>query len=395
VKEINLVAPLNCLGFGIFSIVYYKILKSRGYDINWHVIGHPHPEDILDLCDNFQLTPDEVDKDCCRPINPSCPSLTIWHPHEITKATQSVTGVRVGLTHFETDGLRTNETTTMAQMDKILVCSRWAKDVLYRHGVNRTDVIPGICAPMHMPKSEENDSVFRLGEYILETYGTMIVSCGKWEGRKGQTLQVDALLDPKLSNTSKIALIGFWNNVFTNDLQEPTKYLMEKGWTVKETIIAGDIQPTAWEHPSVPHTVIIVPYLNKMKDMHDIMKGCDLYITTSKGEGWDQPTVEAMALAVPVIGTYNTAHIEYFHEYYTFLIDCHTEEARDGVWFRGDRGNWYPPKQDQVTAAINEALSQLNVPNYLYEMGEGGKEAIKRICSDDNIVAKLEEALEL
>jgi glycosyltransferase involved in cell wall biosynthesis len=388
---INYVAPLNTLGFGIFSIIYYKILKDRGHQINWQVIGHPHPADIQSVCDAFDIKDTELDKDCTRALEKGCPSLTIWHPHQINIHTEELEGRRVGLTHFETTGLMPIEAEQMEKMNHMLVCSAWGRDVMHNNGLTRSSAIPGVCAPMMMNNMEPTDATARLMEYLNNNYFT-IASAGKFETRKAQYKQLEALLH---TEETGLCLVGLWNNVFTGGLQEPITHLTNTGWKqIGQIYPSGGSISTLWEHPTKAGNVVaLVPFKQRMADLHYVFSNSKVFLSSSSGEGWDQPLVEAMALSCPCIATYNTAHTAYLSTDNAILLDCERLNAYDGVWFKGNRGDWFPTTNVLIKEAIDEAIGSPS--EYLAGYGSQARKDILSICNSDVIGKKLEEVLEV
>jgi hypothetical protein len=131
--RINFTAPCNTLGFGIFSTIYYKILKSRGHEIHWNPIGNPNPGDMIDICHQFnkghQITAEDLDADMCKDVDIDCPMFTIWHPHQADYY-QGETTKRVCLTHFETSALEPREVRSLNTADIVYCCSKWGANVM-------------------------------------------------------------------------------------------------------------------------------------------------------------------------------------------------------------------------------------------------------------------------
>ena len=81
-------------------------------------------------------------------------------------------------------------------------------------------------------------------------------------------------------------------------------------------------------------------------DMRSIYNKANIGIFPSKAEGWCLPLIECLACGVPSIATYCTGQTEYLNEIQDLqkdliIYDLKEEIASDGIWFRGDRGNWF------------------------------------------------------
>jgi hypothetical protein len=61
-----------------------------------------------------------------------------------------------------------------------------------------------------------------------------------------------------------------------------------------------------------------VSYLFNLEVPHyqlgSLYRSADCFVSTSRGEGWNMPLMEAMACGLPAIATAWGAHLEFFHE---------------------------------------------------------------------------------
>lgn len=394
-KKINLHAPFNTLGFGIFSYLYYKMLKTEGYEVSWDVIGNPSAEDMNSICAQFNLNPinpDELDGDMVREKFKHEPSLTIWHPHEINKGTTSPS---IGVTHFETSLLLAHEVGPLNQMDKTFCCSDWGIQTMLRSGVQpgKAGVIPGICAPMHIDYDNYTfsgaDPFSRIADHILNEISApeilSICSVGKWELRKDQIAQCEALSTLPIPTFT----CAFWNNVFLDNLVGSVSHLHKNGWQRGPHIVADDLRVTTWGKKDA--IIALFPFLNDMREMQRIMRYCDVFLSSSRGEGWNQPLVEAMGLGLPVIATNCTAHTAYLTTDNAILLDCSPEIADDGIWFKGNRGNWYPTTVGRVREALYQA-SEMKREGILKDIGIQAAHDIKNLCSTEHVIHTLEDS---
>ena len=134
-QEINLRAPLNQLGFGIFALHYYKEL-IQNYNINWKLIGGSN-EELLNtnyslyssLCKEFDINYHYLHDSLNTPLNPNLPLLTIWHHHDLQYEDYDVRAI----VHFETDCFTIPEIRSLDLVTKVASCSSWGASVLQQN----------------------------------------------------------------------------------------------------------------------------------------------------------------------------------------------------------------------------------------------------------------------
>jgi glycosyltransferase involved in cell wall biosynthesis len=386
-KEINLHAPLNKLGFGIFSFSYFKALKRQGYKVNWELIGSFDSDVATDICNDFNYDFKILEQSVNTPLNDSVPTITIWHPSDLSRGTKGT--LQIGITHFETDKFTDAEVVSMKKCDIVTACSGWGKTILQKYNIN-TAIVPGICAPMYMPPLDPPDWISRLKAH-LDPGGTatFISSVGKWEDRKDQEKFLNCI--DAMNLAQKVIIFGSWYNTFTNGLVNPFKYLNKNGWNNTETLSCDDIQVHRWNtHPDLE--CILFPFLPSQSDLLSLIASTDIFVSSSRGEGWNQPLVEAMYLKKICVIPNNTAHMEYADSINSFLVKTEKATAVDGIWFDGSRGSWYPVDPQYLRENINYAIHAAGTP-YGENKGNQAKERIKAICSEENIVETIERII--
>jgi len=353
-QEINFRAPLNLLGFGLFSFAYFKNM-SKFAKINWEPVGKPDQNVINKLCTEFDVPLSSVVNALNSPLNTSLPLFTIWHHHDLAFENYDVRSI----IHFETSTFTRAELNCVDNITKLAACSKWGKNIINANlaeiGVNpKSVVLPGIYASLETAHPEVDIDSSLTIEQLKERYNVekIFISGGKWEKRK----QHFRLLEKDFtSNTlNKVMIMGLWNNPFMNGLQEPIKALEEAGYKKIEIIglstPSNNSQNVNLNIYEADNNIIIalIDFIESMPFMHSLYKASDGYISISAGEGWDQPLVEAMSLGVPCLASNNTAHTEYINESNTLKVECTQEIAFDNIFFRGDKGVWYPPQQNSL-----------------------------------------------
>ncbi len=388
-KEINLHAPINQLGFGIFSTIYYAALIDHGYKINWEPIGTPD-DHVLELISNdYALDINELRKSLSSPLNPNVPTLTIWHPMDLSR--RKTGSMLIGLTHFETTLLQGEEIASMSGCDVVAVCSKWGQEVLRNHAIKAWKVVlPGVCAPLLLSDTSYSPWIDRFEAYLKNDSSTIISSVGKWELRKDQEVLLKSM-DSHPPN-KPVSIIGCWYNSFTDGLNSPIKTLSHMNYVYKATLECDNIHIQHYAKGNV--NCYLLPFLESQKDLMQLMKISDMFISTSRGEGWDQPLVEAMSLGPLCIATHNTAHAHYCNSNNSVPISTKSEIADDGIWFNRDKGFWFPAEEASVISSINTAYEIQNNPNLKSKLAKNAYADIEKICSKENIVNSLEEIIE-
>jgi glycosyltransferase involved in cell wall biosynthesis len=375
-KEVNLCAPFNQLGFGIFSVIYYYYLEQQGYRVNWQLIGNPNSPEIRTICDDYDLNYIAVQQAFLRKPNPECRTLTIWHAHQIDKCT--IGSKLIGITHFETTKLLPEEIEKLKTLDEVYVCSEWGVEVLNNAGIVNAGLAPGIAASIMLDYTGDQSKMDHIKDTLdnleqwtepflkTEAHPVTINSIGKWESRKDQAIFVQALEQISSLDKQGILVTAFWNNPFVDGLKEPIGYLSSRGWKLVHTLRDGDGR-SGYVYTFKNITCALFPFLKSQKDLLRYLAFADIYVSTSKGEGWDQPLVDAMGMGKHCLATYNTAHTEYLNEDNCIIIPCRTELAQDGKWFHGNRGDWYPAIDLDTVVNRLEFIINMQRPHYMMQ----------------------------
>ena len=162
---------------------------------------------------------------------------------------------------------------------------------------------------------------------------TVFFNCGKWEKRKGH----DVLLE-------------CFNNAFTQ------KDNVELWMMCENPFIGEDNQKWIDLYKSSPlgSKIRIIPRQQTHKDVYNIMRQTDCGIFPARAEGWNLELLEMMACGKTVIATNYSAHTEFCNLDNTMLIEPDgLEQAKDGVFFSGDYGQWASLGHDSKGQLVN------------------------------------------
>jgi glycosyltransferase involved in cell wall biosynthesis len=376
-KKLNITIPINTLGFGIFSISYLKLLiENTTLDIS--LFNITDNKSIKEICNDFDIDEKYISKLLAKPAHTDTCNLIIWHPGTIVDFL--LPGKNIGFTHFETTNFQPEVLANMQldTIDRILVTNDWAKSTLEKYGVC-SGTIPGPALPLYLNTKESDLSLD-----FHQVNETLFLSSGKWEIRKGHHLLVEAF--SKL--TQKATLIGIWDNVFLGGSTPAMVFIQANGFLLKTYIkVINNSLGYVYEN-KIGNRIIVITRLMNSSDMVYFYKYVDCYINASAGEGWNLPLVEAMSVGTPVISTNNTAHAEYITKDNSFVLNTSKKEiAKDGIWFKGDVGSWYPTNvPDLLTTMEHVCIAKSST---LSSIGQKGQLTIKDLCSPTNIIKKL------
>ena len=205
-----------------------------------------------------------------------------------TISEQFVRGTVIKWGIFETDTLSADYLNYLKRSNLVWVPSKWAKNVLIRHGfckdqvnVVNEGVNPNIFKPSCKPRLNSSD-IFRF------------FACGKNETRKG----FDELLH------------GF-KMAFGNDGKTQLHLKADYFW--------GGLENTEYKNCQLQQQINDLGLNNvtqitgdlSVKDMSGLYLYYDAMVFPSRAEGWGLPLIEALASGLPVVSTFYSGHTEY------------------------------------------------------------------------------------
>ncbi len=311
---INLMTPINQLGYGVAGINILKALQART-DVALHMIGQPQVTNQADA--------DAVKRglETAKFFDDKATCVKIWHQNQMAERIGS--GKFIGFPIFELDIFTDLEKHHLMACDELLVCSQWAKEVV----LNQVQQISKVSV---VPLGVDTD-IFKPAPKVKRDY-TVFFNCGKWEVRKGHDILAGAFKE-HLNKHPDSQLWMMCSNPF-NTQEENNKWL------------------SLYNHPNIK----IIPRANTQQEVYNIMSQVDCGVFPSRGEGWNLELLEMMAIGKPTIATNYSAHTEFAANGHSHLIPVHgVEPAFDGKWFFG-QGNWAKVDQRDITEAMNDFM---------------------------------------
>lgn len=244
--------------------------------------------------------------------NPSTPCIRIWHASDMSAFYGRE---RIGWPIFELEEFTLNEYKHLKSLDKIIVCSEWAKQV-----VESYFKIPVVKVPLGV-----NTDIFK---YKVKPNSDKVVflNIGKWEVRKGHKRLADAFRNA--FPTEDVELWMSCTNPFYDCSSWENEYRQKLGSRVK-----------------------FIPFLETQKQLAEVIQMSDVGIFPSHAEGFMLPGLEMLACGKQLVTTNFTAQTEYCNSDNSILIESSGKiPARDGKWFH--HGEWNDYNTDDLVDAL-------------------------------------------
>ena len=295
--NLNLIAPINQLGYGVAGINTLKALQEEGVNVSFFPIGQPQV-----------VTQEDAEAvkrgmESAKLFDPTAPCVRMWHQHDMAQFVGR--GKHIGFPIFELDTFNELEKHHLNSCDELMVCSRWAKGVTETVVDCNVNVVPlGVDMNIFKPAPARTDDK------------VIFFNCGKWEVRKGHDILIEAFRKVAEEHNN----VELWM-MCTNPFNSPEE---ENRWR------------QLYNHPQVR----LIPRAETQAEVYNIMSQVSCGVVPSRGEGWNLELLEMMAVGKHVIATNYSAHTEFCTEENCGLVPISdTEPAFDGKWFFG-QGNW-------------------------------------------------------
>ncbi len=323
--EINLTAPINSLGYGVAGLNILKGLVRSGCKVSYWPIGQPTISSEEDA---------EIIRTCisnAQSFNNKAPSLRVWHQHDMAQHIGH--GERIGFPIFELDKFSEIEKHHLSSLDKIVVCSHWAKSVVQKEIPDSSVSV----APLGVDQSIFKDTKSQ------DSNKTIFLNIGKWEIRKGHDILVEAF-NQSFKESDNVELWMMNDNPFLTEEQQ-------KEWN------------NLYLNSKLGNKIKILPRVQTHFEVAQVMRQADVGVFPSRAEGWNLEALEMMSMGKHVILTDYSAHTEFANKQNSKLIEIKdTEDAYDGIWFHG-QGKWAHFGDKQMEQLIQHMTSLLNVKN--------------------------------
>jgi glycosyltransferase involved in cell wall biosynthesis len=372
-KNINLLAPINSLGYGTVGINALLGLRQLGCNVA-----------LFPTNPNVEY-PEEKAKELRAAVKAAelydrwAPSIRICQQFDLAQHVGK--GIHAAVTYFERDQLYDAEINHLQNQDIVFASSAWMRDLLEEQirGPKIVVASPGVDTAIfhpnvqplpqaHLPSSvpaRQNfdsqigfDSMYGMSKppspmpYASTPAPTVFLAVGKWEVRKGHDL-LASLFQRAFTPRDNFKLILVTANPFLSPAQH-------NEW-VKQFANLGD------------KVEIHSSRLPDQKSLARVMAGADCGVFLSRAEGWNLDAAEMLAMGKHILITNFSAHTEFATAENSWLVDIQEKEpCNDGFWFHGF-GNWAKIGSTQQDQAISHlrAVHALKQAGRLHINGPG------------------------
>lgn len=321
---LNLYAPVNELGYGIFTRGLVKGLGDCGFE-NYHLTPIGQPQGYEDSSEQKR-----IERLMSNFWNRTVPSVIMWHEFDLNKFCGNKL---IAFPQFETTKFNAAALNYLAQMDAIFAQTHFAKSVIENNIGSKTPVI--VVQPGATQYSDVTVAATKKSNVFT------FLSVGKLEVRKSQKETVDAYFKVFEKSSIETRLICHCYNPFFQDFNQMAASLLQAcGAKIMQSACNPSLIGTKG------NAVVEIPLGHiSRQQLFQLYKIAHIGVFPSKAEGWNFPLMEAIQAGVPSIATFYSSHTEYLTpEYYNnqelLLTNHKLVTANDGLFFKGDRGNW-------------------------------------------------------
>jgi len=302
-KKINLLSPINDLGYGIAGKNIARALEEYGYEVSLFTIGPPNfsSQEDAEYFSKMIQNAKFFDKDA--------PCLKVWH--EFSMGERIGSGRFLGFPFFELDKFDDVRIHNLSSCDDIIVASKWAKQIVEEQVSDKPVHLVHLGVDRKLFKNIDNPSGCPPSDRVI------FFNCGKWEKRKGHDI-ILPLFQHAFPDESNVEL-----------------------WMMCENPFLSPEHSKSWHRSySSDPRVRLIPRVRTQQELAEIMSKVHCGIFPSRAEGWNLEIPELMSMGKHIIATNYSAHKEYCNNKNSILIDIKKKEAAiDNIWFHGE-GKW-------------------------------------------------------
>lgn len=328
----NLYAPLNELGYGRLSRGLISGLKDNGiHQFFLSPIGNIDVENREEA--EYYAKHSKTFK-WVREF----PGIAIWHEFDLSKFSSKKL---VAFPIFETTAFFPEAINYLSQMDAIIVLSQWAKQVVESNIGTMVPVfvVPGAASVLNSPEIDKTP----------KSKSFAFLSVGKYEARKSPVELIHAYLKAFEHRTEDTKLLLHIYNPFDPNFKVNIANILRQ---IGMSVIPSSRPDLVVATKGACLVEVICGRLFEGK-VFELYKHCHMGVFPAKAEGWNLPLMEAIQSGLPCIATNYSAHTEYLNKQFKYNEDLLLNKfqmapAFDGIYFRGDRGNWAIPNVDEL-----------------------------------------------
>ncbi len=368
---------LDCSGYGDESRNFLFAIHGAGVDAQARVL--PWSENIIDLSEPEGACLEEMSR---RPVSPGFTHIIQDFPGGWQRHPQS--GRTVARTMFETDRLPVGWALACNQMDDVLVPSEFNRQTFTDAGVaeSKIRVVPGCFDPAPYLRATGIGGGGENRPDRPEGTPFTFLSVFDWTSHKGPDLLMRAFLNAFEGRGDVRLKIKTWStNGYSNQqiLEQAAGYL--GGGAAANLMDDGRIE-------------FVFDRLSQA-EMLNLYTAADAFVLPSHGEGWSRPYMEAMAAALPTIGSNWSGNTAFMTDENSYLIDCTVVPVPEAGWrelptYKGHR--WAEPNSDHLVALMRQVVED---PTAATEKGAFAQQDVCSRFNRETVAAILVDTLGL
>lgn len=328
--NINIICPVNPMGYGVTGYNVLRFAAECGHDITWFPIGgtqmNKFQQDRMEgLLDKIIYRVKQYD--------PDAPCYRMFHEFDAVMFPAG-TGKKMTQVVFELDRINPHDAEMLNSLDAVAVTSEWAKWVLSACEV---------AVPIHIVPHAVDMGIFGPKAPrtvpINENHPFTFLCVGKWEKRKAQEEVVEA-----------------FRQEFKTD--EPVKLKL-----MCDNMFLGPQMAFIKSGHEVPGRIQFIPWAGDQHGVAYEMHQADCGVFASRAEGWNLPLLEMMACNRPVIAPTHTGHTGFLSAETHYNLEYgDLVTAEDGIFFHGE-GRWHEIEVEPIRKVMRQAFETGRVGN--------------------------------
>ena len=351
-KNLNVMAPINSLGYGVASKNTISFLDKL-FDISLFTIGQPNFESQAES-NHFS----EMLKRSRLSFDKEAPCLKIWH--EFDMGIRAGRGDLIAYSFFELNKMNDIKKYNLSQCDKVIVSSTWAKNIVEEEtGHSSVYIAPlGVDTSVFFPTNKKQEKF-------------IVFNCGKWEIRKGHDIMLE-IFQSAFPDNKDVEL-----------------------WMMCQNPVAPPEYNQQWNnHYKQDSRVNLIDRVQDHRQLAQVMNQTSCGLFPSRAEGWNLELLEMMACGKPIVTTDYSSHTEFCTDENSIKFKpSKLEDAKDGIYFGGGEGEWASLEEikSDLVEALRTLYEQWKVDKNI--MNNSGVSSSKNF-SWENTAEKVKEAID-
>ncbi len=346
---------------GLDSYLHFKVLHTNpNYSENFVNNMPIHWQEML-----FRMAGDRPDSG---KIKPPDKFILVSHQPGISLSVSPKAQYNIGRTMFETDSVPELWIEPCRMMDEIWVPSHFNFKTFSKAGIDpqKLFVVPeGIDTAVFNPDLiEPLDLPNRAGFNFLSIF--------EWTERKGWDVLLKAYFE---AFSSKDDVCLYLRTYLLGHYDSDTE-------TILRAKIDDLIQRKNYDREKLPRFELL-PRQLPFQEMLQLYKAADAFVLPSRGEGWGRPYMEAMAMALPVIGTDWSGNTEFMNHENSYLIRVEKLvkiKKMEIPFYLGHR--WAQPSKLHLKRLMREVFED---PQAAKEVGKKARKDVIENYSNDAV----------